>query len=61
MCGYGDTCGVGVTMCAPYWDKPERAFSLTSSTVALSVWYVGPFGPQGKFWHNILIRGLQRA
>ena len=30
------------------WGKPERAPSLARSTVALSVWYVGPFGPRWK-------------
>ena len=43
------------------WDELERAPSLLSSTVALSVYVVRPFGHRGKFWRNILVGSATRV
>ena len=42
----GDAMGASNYEQGSDWGEPERAPSLTSSMVALSVWYVGPFGPR---------------
>ena len=47
----GDAMGASNYEQGSDWGEPERAPSLTSSMVALSVWYVGLFGP----WADVFV------